>query len=116
LAFAPFAFVVKGAITSVETLRNWWMGVALAAVTLTAFLFTQRQKTSKDALDGFAHKLIPILVFLRFRWLNEIWKWFALIITEVFRFITQLLEGEGGVLWAIVILALLVSIIGAGRS
>jgi hypothetical protein len=62
------------------------------------------------------NRLRPMMAFLRFEWLNGIWKWVSLIIAEVFSFITQLLEGEGGVIWAIVLMALLISILGAGRS
>ena len=116
LALSPFALIVKSVITSADAFENWWMGVLVAIITLAAFLFTLRQKAFKTKLEGYSNKLAPILVFLRFHWLNEIWKWVSLIITEVFSFITQLLEGEGGVIWAIVIMALLVSIIGAGRS
>ena len=116
LALSPFALIVKSVITSANASENWWMGVLVAIITLAAFLLNLRQKALKTKLEENSNKLAPILSFLRFHWLNEIWKWVSLIITEVFSFITQLLEGEGGVIWAIVILALLVSIIGAGRS
>ena len=116
LALSPFALIVKRVITSTDAFENWWMGVLVAVITLAAFLLNLRQKDLKTKLEEYSNKLAPILDFLCFNWLNEVWKWVSLIITEVFSFITQLLEGEGGVIWAIVILALLVSIIGAGRS
>jgi hypothetical protein len=116
LALSPFALIMKSTVVFHNGFENWWIGGSVSMLTLTALLLDNRQKTLQKKLEKYSLKLIPILSFLRFHWLNGIWKWVSLIITEVFSFITQLLEGEGGVIWAIVIMALLVSIIGAGRS
>jgi hypothetical protein len=116
LTLSPFALIVKNVITPANAFENWWMGVLVVIITLFAFLLTLRKNAFKTKLEEYSNKLAPVLEFLRFHWLKVVWKWLSLVITEVFSFITQLLEGEGGVIWAIVMLALLVSIIGAGRS
>jgi hypothetical protein len=115
LALSPFALIVKRVLVADDGFENWWMGLFVAIIMLAAFLLDLRQKNLKTKIEKYSNKLFPILDFFRFHWLNEIWKWVSVIVTEVFSFITQLLEGEGGVIWAIVIMALLVSIIGAGR-
>jgi len=116
LALSPLAIVIKNAEINARAFENWWMGLAVAILTLAALLLNSQQKALRSKLAKFSKAFNPLLDFLRFGWLNGVWKWISLVITEVFSFITQLLEGEGGVIWAIVILALLVSIIGIGRS
>jgi hypothetical protein len=116
LALSPFVLIFKSVISSTSALQNWWMGIVVAVSMLFGFLLNVRLKKNKPGMQKISNKLEPVMVFLRFEWMNTIWKWVSLIIAEMFSFITQLLEGEGGVIWAIVILALLISILGAGRS
>jgi hypothetical protein len=115
LALSPFAVIIKSVITSTSAVQNWWIGIVMAVITFFIYLLNFRQKKLRKGLEKYINRLRPMMTFLRFEWLNGIWKWVSVIIAEAFSFITQLLEGEGGVIWAIVLMALLISILGAGR-
>jgi len=60
--------------------------------------------------ERFAHlKGINILSAIR-----QVSGFLFFVLREITQFFTQLLEGEGGIIWSLVILALFISLIGGG--
>jgi hypothetical protein len=57
------------------------------------------------------HELRRTDQFFSLRWLYDLFSWAYNTVGQVLSFITSLLEGEGGVLWALLLVALLVSLI-----
>jgi hypothetical protein len=61
---------------------------------------------------------IPAEVFIQLdrvfslRWIDRVIEWFGRVLEQLAAGITLLLEGDGGMLWALVFLAMLVSILG----
>lgn len=61
---------------------------------------------------------IPTVVFLQLdkvfslRWIDRIVGWAGKVLEQLVAWITLLLEGDGGVLWALVFLAMLISVLG----
>jgi hypothetical protein len=52
--------------------------------------------------------------FFSFQWLVPVFSWFHGLVGMVPGFISGVLEGEGGILWAILLLALLISLLRSG--
>ena len=115
LILVPFALVVKNSNYLANAMQNWWLGAVVAALAIGGRIII-----SKLTFRGKTIKRINVLVIrigriFTFEWLADLYAWLALIIQEVINFATQLLEGEGGIIWAIVILALMISLVAAGR-
>jgi len=116
LNLMPFAIVVKHSTYLANAWQNWWLGVAVVVIALVGKIVD-----SRIDLPGRFRKRTEQLVerirrTLTFEWLGGLYSWLTLIFQEVLLFTTQLLEGEGGIIWAIVILALMVSLVGAGAG
>lgn len=111
----PFELVVKITTYRASALQNWWLGAGVVTFAVASMIITR-----KSILNEYGKRMKVLIIrvgkFLNFRWLGKINTWLNLIFHEVIFFITQLLEGEGGIIWAVVILALMVSLIGTGRS
>ncbi|MDH5507549.1 MAG: hypothetical protein OEZ02_10040 [Anaerolineae bacterium] len=89
----------------------WWPGVA--AVLLAAgggFLIKQQRQLPPNIIST-AENVFSL------DWLFRSGRWAFNFVAEVIFFLTRLLEGEGGMLWALLLLTLLVSLltqVGAG--
>jgi hypothetical protein len=106
-----------------RTTGIWWMGVVTACVLGLAVLIYWRRLEFSARLRLPAVKwLTPILQMvlgfigemLRLDWL---YRFFWLVFGAIGRLLgaaTAILEGDGGVLWALLLLALLVSLVGRG--
>lgn len=99
-------------------LSNWWiaffpLGMAVFG-TLILVLFKQRisEKISRnDQINAFSTRISG---FFNFHWLSKFFSWFFRLVGLFPGFISGILEGEGGILWAILLLALLISLLRSG--
>ena len=115
-AFAPFAILIKNAQLAGSVLNYWWAGITVVFLCLVMMLLKRKVHLKSNVIG----KLSPVLIFvdrvLTFQWLERVWQWLSWFLSGFINFLTGLLEGEGGIIWAIVILVLLVSLISIGRS
>ncbi len=100
-------------------LGMWWAGpasMALAALAGIGVIFW-RQRTSQEtalnrwytnALNRSANFLSNVLSL---GWLYRVLWWIYRRLAQMIQILTDILEGEGGVLWAMVLLALLISLL-----
>jgi hypothetical protein len=106
-----------------RTTGIWWMGVITAGTLgLAGLIFWRWKEVSARLRLPSVRWLVPILGkivgfiddMLRLDWLYRL---FWLVFGAAGRLLdamTAILEGDGGVLWALVLLALLVSLVGRG--
>jgi hypothetical protein len=97
----------------------WWAGAASAVLAAVIGLasFTWRQRTAPDtALNRWYTSALRqvggfLFTLLSFTWLyRALWRLYRFLAQGI-QVLTEILEGEGGVLWAMVLLALLVSLL-----
>lgn len=84
----------------------WWSGALVLGIVLAAMAFNKGYY-----LERFVEKVQPTFEALRFTWLYKTIGWVLRIIRNILSFFSLLLEGDGGVLWSILIMILLISII-----
>jgi hypothetical protein len=115
-ALSPFAILIKNPVLAANVIRFWWVGIALLALCLGLFWLEKRIRISKTALENMTSRISGLFKSFSFEWLVKFWQWLSWSLSAIVQFLTRLLEGEGGVIWAIVILSLLVSLLSVGRS
>lgn len=102
----------------------WWTAITLALVSafggILAFSF-RRFFTSKAAPGLWVSVLIQRIgaffgTIFRLDWLYRFIAWLYRVVQSVILVITAMFEGDGGILWSLVILALLISLIRAGAG
>ncbi|MCL4562850.1 MAG: hypothetical protein M1281_19825 [Chloroflexi bacterium] len=105
----------------------WWAGGVLSSLLTVATLWVWRMPDSRvqRILSDPSRKLLepvflPILnwitAFLGLEWLYR-WLWAIFrLVGKLVSVITMVIEGDGGVLWALVFLALLISLIRVGAN
>jgi hypothetical protein len=101
--------------------QYWWAGAAASILALAGVVAWNRlkQQTTLSARQN----LFSLITSRISNWLNNVlsFNWLYHILEVVYgglfsvvQVLSETLEGEGGVLWALVLLALLVSIIKTG--
>ena len=101
------------------TTGRWWAGVivlVICAASSWVFGFRQvRENPVAGRIGWFIHATSRVGTgignFLRFGWLGQIFRWFFRLAQQLILLITGVLEGEGGVLWALLLLALLLTLL-----
>ena len=97
-----------------DELSNWWVGILVVLISATIYLgFRNRWKAIQvDPSKMESHNII--LKFFSMDWspsiLNVIINWINAVVTGF----SQLMEGDGGILWSIVFMALLFTVMKAG--
>lgn len=107
-----------------KSVKYWWVGVIVvfSLGIILIFVFSQklRQKFNKSRFSGIKgpfHQVGLILdVFLHFNWFYRLIGFFIGLLQQVIGAFNSILEGEGGILWAMVFLALLISLIAVRKS
>jgi hypothetical protein len=106
------------------TLGVWWASAALTLLAgLSIFLaFSFRETLVTDAIAGrwvsvFARRTGSVLSNLfQLNWLYRFFAWLYQVLQSVIQLLTAILEGDGGILWSLVLLALLISLILTGGA
>jgi len=102
----------------------WWASTAAALLAGSGIFlaFFMREKFNADAMANrwirvFAHRIGAVLgAFFRLNWLYRFIAWVYYQLQSIIQAITAVLEGDGGVLWSLVMLALLISLIWPGGT
>jgi hypothetical protein len=100
----------------------WWISASAALLTgvLVFLAVFFRQRFSADAIDSrwvgvFARQAGAALSdIFRLNWLYRFFAWVYQVVLSVIQLLTAILEGDGGILWSLVLLALLISLILTG--
>jgi hypothetical protein len=106
LALLPITFI--GVMFIPEHLggiivKGWWGSLVVIGLSIIAVISVRRLPTMSKTLMN------TLRVGLSLDWAYRIIWWIYRISTRLISGITQILEGEGGVLWAVLILVLLIS-------
>jgi hypothetical protein len=107
-----------------RTAGIWWTAIvlALAAAFGGILAFFLRRFFNSDAATG---RWISVLIqrvgavfgaVFRLGWLYQFTAWVYRVLQGVVQLITAMFEGDGGILWSLVILALLISLIQSGAG
>lgn len=97
----------------INELVNWWIGVVIVLSTMAIYFWQTRRKpeTEEKVKSPERFRVTEILTFSWFFSIADNFIQFMRMIVSTF---TQILEGEGGVLWSIVLLALLFTLLKIG--
>ena len=111
---------IRGLPTSLS-FDYWWCGIIVLILTLLILLWQLKK------LPAFFYRALDRIklpkgveterildTFFSFGWMSRIYDFLFRFIQKVVTLITSVLEGEGGILWAILLLALLISYLQIG--
>jgi hypothetical protein len=91
-----------------------WPLLVTAALTGLGFAWFRNQERGKyRAIRRLGQAIVR---FVSFSWLNQVFDLFYRMAKQATGFISTILEGEGGVLWALLLLVLLLTVIAGGRT
>jgi heme/copper-type cytochrome/quinol oxidase subunit 4 len=82
----------------------WPLAITAGAAAIGAALYWRRVRIPGIVFDQL-DKVFSL------RWISQVFGWMDRVVQQLARMITLLLEGEGGVLWALVFLVILVSVL-----
>lgn len=75
----------------------------------------QAMRASQRWLNHFAHRVGGILAaFFRLNWMYRFIAWVYTVVQTIVHLLTAMFEGDGGILWSLVMLALLISMVLPG--
>ncbi len=115
LILTQWVIFIRGLPTSLS-FEYWWCGITVLILTMLLLLWRLKK------LPAFVYRALnrikfPKVVeterildtFFGFGWITKIYDFLFGFIQKIVTLITNVLEGEGGILWAILLLALLIS-------
>ncbi len=112
--FLPFqsaaAIIFKSKIDMAVEFQHWWIGLVMTILGISGYLFSGR-KINKQVLEINNPQKRPIFQFLSFDWIFDNLTFFE---NRVWGFVNRfsgLMEGEGGIMWALVFLILIFSLL-----
>lgn len=114
-SLSPFTILIKNPILASNVLRFWWIGIVLTIFCLIYYWMEKKVRWKVTFIKRLDSLILNFNNIAIIQWLRDIWLWISWFVSGLVQFLTRLLEGEGGVLWAVVILVLLVSLISVGR-
>lgn len=103
---------------------GWWYALILVGLFAAGWIYRiyfSRRLAREDRATQFTRDLITVSarslrVFFRFDWLFKFMEWSYRQMRQIILFLENTLEGDGGVLWSLVFLALLISVlVGAAK-
>jgi hypothetical protein len=121
LVVSQWLIVILGGL-STFTAGIWWASL-LASILAGGIFFGVIGLRRIQVPTGYSKSWLSVLLersgdhlaaFFRLEWLYSLLSLFYLIIQRLIQFLTTILEGDGGVLWVLLLLALLVSLLQAG--
>ncbi len=114
--FIPFlsaaSIIIFSRKTIIIELQNWWIGSAVSLIAIAGYVFYKRSKTKKEPVEisyESGSKLIQHIGSL-----DWLFNTFSFIENKVSGFasgFSVLMEGDGGIVWALVLLILIISLI-----
>lgn len=100
---------------------GWWYSVILSAIVLAGFFYRIYFSSRLNKADRAMQFIRDIAVVgaktlrnvLKFDWFFGVFSWFYKQLQQMIQFFESILEGEGGVLWSLVFLAILISVLAS---
>lgn len=113
--FIPFlsaaAIIFHSKPSFASEIQFWWIGVAVAVIALISYLLTGRKKDHNISLgNSFKSRVTWFWKFLSFEWLFKGLAFLEGKIKGSLNSFSGMIEGEGGILWAFVILLLILTL------
>lgn len=107
-----------------RTVGVWWASITTALIAAGGVVLAlslrsrfNEQEVSGRWLSVFARRVGSVLsAVFRLNWMYRFLAWLYGVLQNIIQLLTTMFEGDGGILWAMVILALLISQIIAGGS
>jgi len=106
------------------TVGTWWLPLGSHVLIIAVVIAIRRygasphdltQLPTSSRLSQALNLILPGLeLVFRFEWLNRFARWLYLLIATVLKSFSIILEGEGGILWTILLLVLLIAILTGG--
>ena len=105
--------IVINQITSISAeIERWWMGLGAALFSTAMFIYVKRKNRASAPGDFSAETNIGVIIrFFSLSWLFKAVMFARNKSEKIVSGFSALLEGDGGVLWAIVLLILVISLI-----
>ena len=111
LSLGVVTFRLMGSL--MDEVSYWWVGILITGS--TAAIYYRMQKKSDEEPERKPALLDERIVgFMSFNWTNGVVDFLVVNVRTLVSGFSQLLEGEGGVLWSIVFLALLFTLLKIG--
>lgn len=99
------------------TVGSMWFSLPPSLALVAFFAFRRFRKTpivpegSLKWYEAFVHKIgMPVARFLSLDWVNGLFKGLFGLLQKVVMFLSEILEGQGGVMWAFLLLVVLISL------
>ncbi len=105
LLILPLSHVLIGWLTGSMRTGHLWLGVAVLLSATAIFFGLRRGTAGASAIAGLARRLFTLEWFYR-----QFWRAYRILESAV-RFLSTMLEGEGGVLWVLLLLSLLLTLL-----
>ena len=109
LFMLPLAQILLGWLNRLEwyglPLESWFSGLVICSLTAIGWFFR------KKILPVIPSKLTVSMRKVSFKWINELFRSFDRYVSVLLGSFTKIMEGEGGILWSLVILALLFTVL-----
>ena len=112
LSLGVITFRTLGSL--MDELSGWWAGVLVTLVSLGIYFRQIKKGTEHDGWDEQSPLDKKVVNVLTFHWFQKVSDHMVQIIRVVVSAFSRLLEGEGGVLWSLVFLALLFTLLKIG--
>lgn len=114
--FLPLLSIAAIIFNSMSSLANeiqyWWVGAIVATLASIGFFYTKRKKFfNKSPQYTSEAKMVWLWKFLTFEWFFKIISFIKDMIGNFINGFSGLLEGEGGILWALVLLLLILTVL-----
>jgi hypothetical protein len=110
LALLPFTQLLAGSFLmpdlGIPIQAPVWPGVVVVGISIVLGVISRRGLTIPENLLNTLDRIFSL------RWLFDVLWWLFDALGRVVGFITALLEGEGGILWALLLVVVLISLIG----
>jgi len=114
--FIPFisaaAIILFSRATLNIELMNWWVGSIVVMIAVVGYLFLKKSSFQRSSEKFFSQKRpIIILRFVSLEWLFSVFSFIENKARGFVNGLSGLMEGEGGILWALVLLILIFSML-----
>jgi hypothetical protein len=110
--FSMLIIVIIQVTSPFAEIEKWWMGLGIAVFSVALFAYVERKNRLRTpAYFSSAPKIGGVADVISLSWLFKVFAFSRDKSAKIVSAFSALLEGDGGVLWAIVLLILMISLI-----
>ena len=104
------AVVIKAVRFSADGLSGWWIGLIVLSLSITAYYYITKSRKQNIKVESIGERRIGSFA-IPFHWVQIILDKIYFVFESFLTFTSKLFEGAGGILWAVVFLALFLTIL-----